>query len=527
MAKHDPIPIAVLGTALVTIRKLCYTPSGSQKIPSFSQRELNMPMKQTVLSIIAAGTLLCGVSICPAQEAETKKTVEDVIPLTVANMRGHKMLYNEGWYIVSSSSKALDYAWRRGIVSSGEAIKQAGKSIAGRTSDLKTNVAGDIKSGAETARDIAAGGTEQTGDIMKATHEIAKAELSYASSTFKKAADAFVRGNLSLAKRTEEDRNELANLPGNYYKNIKSDFSNIWELTDKANESFGGKIEVSWDRSFHRASEEFRAEYERSGEKHNTLTALGPILYGYLKSIYHGLVAPSSKSIVKGTATTGSYALFLPVAATSVVAGRTVQSVGLTVYYVGKTGIKLVSPTVESGLLAGMSVLSAGAVPVTYAAGGAVGAVNQVAFTGGGAALGALEGAGMTAAHTATYVGLVAYDGVKGTTKVVINEASTGVVLGYNALTAIPAHTLEGALDTAVFLAWDGPRLVIAAARGDFRDKENKGTAMGPRDLPVGTVVDLKELEKVEGVKVEILSTDEKVIRDVLERAPSDLREAQ
>jgi TusA-related sulfurtransferase len=40
----------------------------------------------------------------------------------------------------------------------------------------------------------------------------------------------------------------------------------------------------------------------------------------------------------------------------------------------------------------------------------------------------------------------------------------------------------------------------------------------------VGTVVDMKKLEQSQGAKVEVISTDPAVIRDVLERLPDDLR---
>jgi hypothetical protein len=115
---------------------------------------------------------------------------------------------------------------------------------------------------------------------------------------------------------------------------------------------------------------------------------------------------------------------------------------------------------------------------------------------------------------------------VKGATKVVINQAASGIVLGYNALTAIPTHTLLGVADTAVFLAWDGPRLVIAAASGRIRIGKDSGTeeSYSIGDLPVGTVVDLKKFESTDGVKVEILSTDNAVIKEVLEKIPEDAR---
>jgi hypothetical protein len=221
-----------------------------------------------------------------------------------------------------------------------------------------------------------------------------------------------------------------------------------------------------------------------------------------------------------------SYVVFLPVSAAAVVAGRTVQSVGLTVYYAGKTGVKIVSPTIEGGLLSGLSLLSVGSVPVTYAAGGTVGVLNQVAFTTAGPVAGAVEGAATTAFDSTAYVGFLAYDAVRGTTRVVINQAASGIVLGYNALTALPTHALLGAADAAVFLAWDGPRLVIAAAKGTIKTGKDSGPpeAYSIGELPVGTVVDLKKLESTEGVTVEILSTDNAVIKEVIEKIPDDVR---
>ena len=195
--------------------------------------------------------------------------------------------------------------------------------------------------------------------------------------------EAFVQGNMSIARRTEEDRHELSVIPGNYYNSIKSDFSNIFDITEQNRKRFAKKIQPALEASFQRASREFQAEYDKSGREQNTLMALGPILDGYLKSFYYGLAAPASKTIVKTTVRGATYTVFLPVTATSIVAGRTIQSVGLTVYYTGKAGLKLVSPTVEGGLLSGLSLLSLGSVPVTYAAGGTIGAINQVAFSTG------------------------------------------------------------------------------------------------------------------------------------------------
>jgi hypothetical protein len=496
---------------------------------------LFMQLTRIVPFFCLFAALLLGTSAARAAEQrpeavakEERMTVEDVIPLTMGNLRGHKMLYNEGWHVVTSSKRALEFAKEHSIQSSREALSEASASTASRSKDYAANLGSDVKGAVEGGKRVVSTGRSLTKDITSATHRAGKAELAYTSEMFHRAGEFFIQGNLSVAKRTAEDRKELAALPGSYYKDLKHDFSNIWELTNSANEKFAGKIEVGWDKAFEKAAYEFQKEYDRSGESPNTLVALGPILSGYLKSLYHGIMKPSAKTIVKTGATTvtyaGSYGVFLPVASTSVVAGRTVQSVGLTLYYTGKTGVKIVSPTIEGGLLAGMAVLSLPAVPVTYAAGGTLAAVNQVAFTVAGPVAGAGMGATTTAVDTATYVGLVTYDTTKGVTKVVINQAASGVVLGYNALTAIPTHLLLGIEDSVVFLMWDGPRLALAAASGQLKSGGDSRDHASLGDLPVGTVVNMKKLEQSQGIKAKVISTDPAVMRGVMERLPEDLR---
>ena len=505
--------------------------------PLFTRKMIVPLMQRTgiVPSFFLIAALLLGTPAARAAEQqpeaaakEERMTVEDVIPLTMGNLRGHKMLYNEGWQVVTSSKKALEFAKEHSIQSSRVALSEASASTASRSKNYAANLDSDVKGAVEGGKRVISAGRSLTKDIASATHRAGKAELAYTSDMFHRAGEYFIEGNLSVVKRTAEDRKELAALPGNYYKDLKHDFSNVWELTNSANEKFAGKIEVGWDKAFEKAAYEFQKEYDRSGESPNTLVALGPILSGYLKSLYHGIMKPSAKTIVKTGATTvtyaGSYGVFLPVASTSVVAGRTVQSVGLTIYYTGKAGVKIVSPTIEGGLLAGMAVLSLPAVPVTYAAGGTLAAVNQVAFTVAGPVAGAGMGATTTAVDTATYVGLVTYDATKGVTKVVINQAASGVVLGYNALTAIPTHLLLGIEDSVVFLMWDGPRLALAAASGQLKTGDDSKDRASLDDVPVGTVVDMKKLEQSQGIKTKVISTDPTVIRGVMERLPEDLR---
>lgn len=475
-----------------------------------------------VLLLLTTPAVQAEEAVVPAPTAsqESSVTLKELLPLTAGNLRGHQLLYDEGWFVVTSSRKAFAFAKEKSLTSSAAAVQEVLRDYARHSGAYKAEVKADVSDAVATGKELVVAGTELSGEILSGTHQLAKAEYAYSKESFQGATEAFVKGNLSLGKRTEVERRELVNLPGNYYKNLKSDFSNIWELTGAANNKFANKIEIGWDTAFAKASNEFRAEYEHSGQQPNSLMALGPILHGYLKAFYHGLAAPASKSIVKGGAKGTTKVLFLPVAGVSVVTGRTVQSVGLTVYYTGKTGVKLVSPTVEGGLLSGLSLLSLGAVPATYVTGGTLGAMNQVAFSTAGPTIAVAEGVTTTTVDTAKYVSFLAYDSAKGTTKVVINQASAGVVLGYNALTAIPAHLLTGTLDTVILLAYDGPRLVIASVSGTL-PRGDERAALG--ELPIGTVVDLQALQQQPGVEVKILSEESAVIREVLEKLPTDL----
>lgn len=460
-------------------------------------------------------------------ESPQSQTLEDVIPLTSANLRGHRMLYDEGWYVITSSRKSLEYAKEKSIRSSRAAMQEASHRMAIHSSEYTAGLGPDLQRSYERGKSLVQSGTERSGEILDRTKFMTKAEWTYATGHFGEAWDAFIQGNLSLGKRTEQDRAALLALPGREFASLKQDFSNILDITTVVRENFSGRIQVSWEAAFERAGRDFRAEYERSGEQSNALRALGPILQGYLKALYHGGLAPAAKTIVrtsaKGTgAATG--AVFLPVAATSIVTGRTIQAAGMTLFYTGKTGVKLISPTVESGLLASLAILSIGSIPATAAGGTMFGAVNQVAFTTAGPTATVGEAAALITFDTGKYVGFVAYDALAGATKVAINQASSGVVLGYNALSALPAHLFMGVEDVAILLAWEGPKLLIVKATGRLKSKSGQADSSAG-DLPVGTVINLKQLQSTDGVTVEVLSEDPKQIRDVLQQLPCDVRD--
>lgn len=459
------------------------------------------------------------------QATDQPTSVKDVIPITMANMRGHKALYDEGWFVVPSSKRSLAYAKQKSVISSREAILAAAQSMAGRNQrfaeDLKEHWSFSFELGAATYE----GGSRITREVLSGTAELGQAQIDFGMESFQTAWGTFIKGNLFMGRRTQHTRQELMAQPGDYYQNLKHDFSNIYTLTANMQNDFANSIAATWDEGFNEASKAISTEYDNSGQSSNSLMALGHIIKGYAKGIYYGLLKPgvsTTGTSVSAAARGATQAVFLPSATAVSVTGRTIQAIGTTVFYTGKLGIEIISPTVEAGFLSGLAILSLGTTPLTYVTGTGIGAVNQIAFTAATPVITATSGVVATTMDTSTYVAFVTFDAISGTSKVVFNQATSALVLGYNALTALPSHLFLASIDSAVFLAWDGPRLVVALARGQIGEGDNPELRVD--SLPVGSVVDLQTLEQ-RGLKVEVLSDDPEVINKVLEQIPNDMRE--
>lgn len=473
-------------------------------------------------------TLLLSFSVY-AEEADNKKTPAEILSVTEANLLGHKSLYKEGWFVVSSSEKAFKYAKEHSITASGAAMSRAIEATRNHTAEYGKDLLEAGKGGVQLTGTLFNSGTEFSKDELQFTGRLIKNEWDYGSETLGLAWQRFVKGNMTLSERTEEDRQALAAVPGDLFKTISSDFKNLNELAHSATESMSPHIEGRWGEAFDEARDSFNESYEQSGTRGNSLSALGDIFAGYGKAIFSGVVKPATRSTVQGATVTVkgiSKLVFLPVASVLVVSGRTIQSTGLGLYYTTALGVKLVSPTVEGGLLTGLSILSYGAIPVTAVAGGTVGAVNQIAVTVASPVVGASKTAVSGVVDTGVYAAQVSYDLLKGVTKVTLNQAQSGIVLGYNALTALPTQLLLGTANSIVFLAYDGPRLVLASVKGEVQwsGKSGEKNSMPIQSLPVGSVVDLSAISKEQGMQVQIISDDPTVVQKVLEKLPEDLR---
>jgi len=478
-----------------------------------------------------ASRLLVAVALagCASTPAPPKPPSE-IIPLTAANLRGHKSLYREGWFIVTSTERAFAYAKEHSIDSSAGAMRQMSADIARRTTEAGGAIAAAPSTGVQTGATVLERGTALTKSELAATHALAQKQIDYASNGMNLAWERFVKGNLTLAERTASEREALRSLPGGYFNRLGSDWNNLGELSDHAKKTMATGVEAKWSDAFAEARTEFNRAYERSGTRGSSLAGLGDIFVGYVSAAYSGVAKPAGRAAVQGgeaTVKVGADVVFLPVTYAFIVTGRTVASVGMSLYYPTAMGVKLVAPTVEGGLLAGVSMLAYGTVPVTYAAGGTVGAINQIAVTAAAPVAGVGHATGSAVAQSGIYAAQVSYDLASGLTRVTLNQGRAGIALGYNALTALPTQTVLGAANGALFLAWDGPRLVIASARGEVQWRDSSGApgSVPVQSLPIGTVVDLDALGREPGVAVEILSDDPQTVEKVLEKLPQDLRE--
>ncbi len=450
--------------------------------------------------------------------------VKDVIPLTIANLKGQQSLYQDGWFIITSSSKALNYAKKHSIDSSASALKKVKDSVKNRSLKYGQAMQDDARAAGNTTVKLFSGGTQNSQQILAGTHALAQQEWQYSQEAAKQAWQSLVTGYVYLGQTTKASIDALKSVPAGYSNGVREDFAELFTSYKDLRDASRSNINTHWDSALSDAETDFKAAYNDSGHASNSLSGLWTLLSGYAAGVYHGLFKPgatSSWQVAKYSAVVAGEVVFLPVASTYILTKNTVRSAGLAVYYTGQTAIEVVAPTLKGGFLAGMSLLSAGAVPITYIGGTTVGVINQVGTTVAAPAVGVTQGVVSAAADTLMYGALVTYDAVKGTTKVFVNQVKSGVVLGYNALTAIPSQLLLGSVNSAVFLFWDGPRLTIATLKGEVN---YKGKSLQPGVLPVGSVIDLKALLQGNPDNLHIITDDPEVIQQVLENLPKDLR---
>lgn len=445
--------------------------------------------------------------------AQEKKRVEEIIPATISNIKGHQHLYNEGWYVVTSTQKSLDFAYRKMISESGESLSQMGGTSQAALKGMAHGVTDNAKEAAKDSKVFFKKGTAASLDLRKSGNELSSSQFKRSKEGFQKSWESFTLGYIGLASQSKEDWKELKQSYTGFGDNVKEDFRDLKLWFESQGVNLSTKAESSWKESFSKARQEFQNEYEESGRSGNTLKGLGHIFWGYCKALYYGVMKPSTesaesggKALVKG--------ITYPLAGAVIVANRTVLSLGQNFLFVGKSVVRVLSPTVEAGFMTSLALFNGASAPLLRAGSEGLYAVNQVAVTAATPVVGTGKYLLSEAGDVATNTAILSYSVVTGAADVLINQAEAAVVLGYNAITAIPTQVVLGVGNTVILLAWDGPRLALYTLKGEVD--------FSP---PSGLVLDKKKLEGHKKFKLEKISDDPQVIQKVLEELPQDLRE--
>lgn len=444
------------------------------------------------------------------------KTVTDTLEVTRKNIEGHKNLYNEGWLIVTSTKDAIETA-RKNSTSSAQALKQALVELSARQPEFKEKISKIIEQNISDSKKFKSAGTKVSNSLKEAGSFGAEASWKFSQKKYAEAYSAVTLGYLEYGKRNSQDWEQLKKINSDFVKRtldvgddreIKTIMDSFYdEAAKKSNEGL-------WTKSISQAQTEFSESYVESGQKNNSLTALSSIIIGYVKAIYYGFVSPSGQTVGQGLRKTGSSLTGLVLKATKIT-GDIVVTTGLNIFYASKMGYRLISPTIEGGYLASLALISSANAPIIYGVGNGLGTLNQVAVTTATPVVGTGEFALAGTLETAKHAALMTYDLTKGVGTTVANTGTTLVVLGYNALTALPTQTLLAAGNTAIFLAYDGPRLAIVALKGEI-------DGVPINQVPVGTVLDANKL-KEQNIQIETINSDSETLEKALQAAPSDL----
>lgn len=431
------------------------------------------------------------------------KDVNEVIPITMQNIQGHKNLYNEGWFVVTSSRQALDYAYQQSYTSSADVWSKL-------ISDLKTgkqNYKSQIKQNTNEAADESVKlkkELELKAEQMEREFRNSRALLQKQSQeSIKKAYQEFVLGYMELRTRTNEDLQELKNISGNYFGDLKEDFSNFHGLVQEIDQKTEKAWLASWQKSLLIANAEFEQEYRHSGNQSNSIAALWSMSKGYMKSLYYGIFKPSTAMTV-GILGAG-YQL----------TERVLLNTGKSFFYVGKVGYKIISPSVEGGFFSALALIAWSSEKSVQLTQSGLSVFNQVAIASAEPVYKTGKWLMATTTDTADYVVASSFEVASGVSRIAVNQVKAGVVLGYNALTALPTQTLLGCANSLVFLAYDGPRLAVYSLKGEIN-----GVPVG--EMPVGTVIDKQKIEH-SNMQLEKVSDDPILIQTIIEKSKEDL----
>lgn len=444
------------------------------------------------------------------------QSFQKIAPLTTNALGARKNLHKDGWYFIPSSKKALNRVISDGRMTARTARALLLVQLKEDASKYPNEMAQTMVAARKLLKESQDDWTEANLSILSGTLLLTQLELVFSKELLKKSGNRLIEGYIYLDRTTQKDWQQLSSAFRKFNQMTGATYSSITELFQETSRKNGQKITSSWKGAFHRSMIEFQKEYAESGKRDNSLLALWDLFEGYTVALKEMAFSPSADTVTGSGEFLLVNGIAVPVLYSSTFLAQTVATTGFVIYYPVSVGYRVVSPTLEAGFLSTMGLASAASTAPTLIGGSSIAAFNQVTVVAGTETVragGMVVGAGYQTGATAT--GMV-YNIAKGTGESVLYGFRSGVVLTYSALTVIPTHLILSVPDGTIFLAWDGPRLVIARVRGNYKGFES---------LPVGTIVDLQQARK-EG-KVEILSDDPKLVKKVLRKQIDSMKTEQ
>jgi hypothetical protein len=438
------------------------------------------------------------------------KTFKQIAPLTANALTGRKNLHENGWFFIPSTKKTIQQVSEEGRMTSLSAKAMLLLSLKKRATDFPGKLGDRMNSISNLGKKYENSMQELSKDIYSGTITLIMFESISSIELMKKSKDNFVLGYLSLIPTAKKDSLEIFQNVKDWNSSLGDNYKSLDELYGDTSQKSGEKISSSWRSAYSKAILEFDNHYKKSGEQQNSLLAVWDIFQGYTFALKELALSPlgetskaSGEFVLNKTILTGGYI------ATAV--GQGIVSTGMVIYTPFKLGYRILSPTLESGFLGAMGIASAASTAPTAVGGFSLGAFNQVTAITAVQSTRVVAKTSATVYETGSTAAGMIYDIGKGTSKTVLYGLKSGIILSYTALTAIPSHLILTVPDGTIFLAWDGPRLVIANVRGNYK---------GYDDLPTGTIVDLEDAKK-QG-KVDIITDDEELIKKVLDKEIQD-----
>lgn len=427
------------------------------------------------------------------------------LSLTKKNLAGQKFLFEKGWYVITSPVEAWDYA-----VKNNETSKEAFIRALDKIRLSKETSGERVEKASETNKAIQKKAEEAYQSLKQQGSKLEKASYAQSSKHFQDAWKSLSLGYIHYKETNKDDLESLKKVNTEFFGKTKSDLQDM----DKAVEEVLGflleKNEVSWKKHFQEGRYSFHENYERSGTRGNSLTGLWDILKGYASWSYHSIISPTSKTVYHQAKKVPYYTVDT-VSKTFIASSNVVYSIGANLFYTTKLGYGIVAPSVESGMLAALALTESVGGAVAGNSLKAAGLINKVAIKTMGPVAGTgqfvFEESGARAKDAASVI----VHGAEAVGEVVIDKVDSAVVLGYSALSQIPAQLLLTSMNTTILLVYDGPKLILAKVSGDVGDKKIE-------DVPAGTVLDLNKLKSI-GFKIETLTEDPEVIKKVMENA--------